>query len=43
MTYDILQGKYRWNKADNVFLRVFSVSKSIDNNIFFITNRLTDG
>jgi hypothetical protein len=24
-------------------LRAFSVSKSISNNIFFITNRLTDG
>ena len=37
------RGKYQRNEADNSFLRAFSVSKSIDNNIFFIINGLTDG
>jgi hypothetical protein len=40
---EFFQGNYRWNEAGNVFLHAFSVGKSIDNNIFFITNRLTDG
>jgi len=35
--------KYRRNEANNFFLRGFSVSKSIDSNIFFITNGLIDG
>jgi hypothetical protein len=34
MTYGILRGKYRRNEVDNVFLRAFSVSKSINNNIY---------
>jgi len=44
MTYGILREKYQRNEVDNVFLRAFSVSKSISNNIyFFITNELTYG
>jgi len=37
------RGKYQRNEVNNSFLRAFSVSKSIDNNIFFIINGLTDG
>jgi hypothetical protein len=35
MTYGILREKYQRNEVDNVFLRAFSVSKSISNNIYF--------
>jgi len=35
------QGKYRRNKVGNFFLRAFSVSKSIGNNIFLLSTDLS--